>query len=486
MANANLIPATILTGFLGAGKTTLLNRILTERHGEKIAVIENEFGAEGIDNEILVQDRDEQIVEMNNGCICCTVRGDLVRILSDLAAKRKAGELKFDRVIIETTGMAEPGPVAQSFFMDDDIHEQYVLDAVLTVVDAKHGNDTLTANGEARAQVGFADRILISKTDLIAEDETKQLMERLRRMNPRAAFHKVNFGTTDLKEILDIRGFNLNGVLEIDPTFLTDDHHTHSDDVQSFVWKDARPLDMEKIEAFLSLLIQTYGVDMLRYKGVLNIEGQQNRMIFQGVHMLMGTAASYYGELQAALDHLDSAQEVDPLFPAIRANRGVAYYFAGQFDEANGVFIELLTEYPQRTATRVSLASSLTMCGGFEAARNELNAVIEHDPDDSGARLALAIVNARDGDKRQAKKIVNAVRASSDIEKTNPTALAGAYAQLAEVNEAMKWLALAADSHEGGFAEVQVDPLLAPLVGVDAFRALLSKYGLSARQMVLV
>ena len=205
-----------------------------------------------------------------------------------------------------------------------------------------------------------------------------------------------------------------------------------------------------------------------------------------GVHMLMGTAASYCGELQAALDHLDSAQEVDPLFPAIRANRGVAYYFAGQFDEANRVFIELLTEYPQRTATRVSLASSLTMCGAFEAARNELNAVIEHDPDDSGARLALAIVNARDGDKRQAKKIVNAVRASSDIEKTNPSALAGAYAQLAEVDEAMKWLTLAADSHEGGFAEVQVDPLLAPLVGVDAFRALLSKYGLSARQMVVV
>ena len=288
MANPNLIPATILTGFLGAGKTTFLNRILTERHGEKIAVIENEFGAEGVDNEILVQDRDEQIVEMNNGCICCTVRGDLVRILGDLAAKRKKGTLKFDRVIIETTGMAEPGPVAQSFFMDEDIHDQYVLDAVLTVVDAKHGADTLTANSEARAQVGFADRILLSKTDLVADEETQQLMARLRRMNPRAAFQKVNFGTADLKEILDIRGFNLNGILEIDPTFLTEDHHTHSDDVQSFVWKDARPLDMEKIEAFLSLLIQTYGADMLRYKGVLSIEGQPNRMIFQGVHMLMG------------------------------------------------------------------------------------------------------------------------------------------------------------------------------------------------------
>jgi G3E family GTPase len=283
-----LIPATILTGFLGAGKTTLLNRILTERHGEKIAVIENEFGAEGIDNEILVQDRDEQIVEMNNGCICCSVRGDLVRILGELAAKRKAGKLNFDRVIIETTGMAEPGPVAQTFFMDESIHEQYVLDAVITIVDAKHGNDTLTASGEARAQVGFADRILLSKTDLIPAADSEALTSRLRKMNPRATFHPVNFGTTDLKQILDIRGFNLNAILDINPEFLSEDHHSHDDDVQSFVWKDARPLDMEKIEAFLSLLIQTYGVDMLRYKGVLNVQGQEQRMIFQGVHMLMG------------------------------------------------------------------------------------------------------------------------------------------------------------------------------------------------------
>ena len=288
MTAKNLIPATILTGYLGAGKTTLLKRILTERHGEKIAVIENEFGAESIDNDILVQDRDEQIIEMNNGCICCTVRGDLVRILGELADKRKKGKLKFDRVIIETTGMAEPGPVAQTFFMDEGIHDQFVLDAVITVVDAKHGNDSLTASGEARAQVGFADRILLSKTDLVAEDETAKLMARLRRMNPRATFQKVNFGTADLKTILDIRGFNLNSILEIEPDFLTNDHHSHDDDVQSFVWKDARPLDMEKIEAFLSLLIQTYGVDMLRYKGVLNIKGQDQRMIFQGVHMLMG------------------------------------------------------------------------------------------------------------------------------------------------------------------------------------------------------
>ncbi|MBI3716363.1 MAG: GTP-binding protein [Betaproteobacteria bacterium] len=287
----DLIPATILTGFLGAGKTTLLNRILTERHGEKIAVIENEFGEAGIDNEILVQDKQEQIVEMNNGCICCTVRGDLVKILGDLADKKKKGQLKFDRVIIETTGMAAPGPVAQTFFMDEAIHDQYLLDAVITVVDAKHGDQQLNDNSEARAQVGFADRILPSKTELVAEEETKKLMSRLRSMNPRATFKKVHFGETDLKEILDIRGFNLNSILDIEPDFLEEDHHTHSDDVQSFVFHSERALDMEKIEAFLSLLIQTYGVDMLRYKGVLNIEGQPQRMIFQGVHMLMGGSA---------------------------------------------------------------------------------------------------------------------------------------------------------------------------------------------------
>src|ERR1700760_2801268 len=163
----DLIPVTILTGFLGAGKTTLLNRILTEKHGEKIAVIENEFGETGIDNDILVKDKQEQIVEMNNGCLCCTVRGDLVRILGELGTKRRRGELKFDRVIIETTGLANPGPVAQPFFMDEAIHDQYLLDAVVTVVDAKHAEKTLDDHDEARRQVGFADPILLTKTDLV-------------------------------------------------------------------------------------------------------------------------------------------------------------------------------------------------------------------------------------------------------------------------------------------------------------------------------
>jgi G3E family GTPase len=288
-AEQDLIPVTILTGFLGAGKTTLLNRILTERHGEKIAVIENEFGETGVDNEILVKDKDEQIVEMNNGCLCCTVRGDLVRILADLAKKKKQGKLKFDRVIIETTGLANPGPVAQTFFMDEGIHDQYLLDAVVTVVDAKHADKTLDDHDEARRQVGFADRILLTKTDLVDDDKKVDgLMTRLRQMNPRAIQKKVHMGNADVKEILDIKGFNLNAVLELDPEFLTSDYHEHDDDVKSFVWRDPRPLHMEKIETFLSLMVQNYGEDLLRYKGVLNIQGEPRRMIFQGVHMLMG------------------------------------------------------------------------------------------------------------------------------------------------------------------------------------------------------
>ncbi len=169
------VPVTILTGFLGAGKTTLLNRILKEQHGHRIAVIENEFGEEGVDNDLLLQDREEQIVEMNNGCICCTVRGDLIRILGDLKARRDSGELSFDRVVIETTGLADPGPVAQTFFLDDDIADAFLLDAVITVVDAKHGNVQLDEHREAQEQVGFADRILLSKTDLASEAEQKAL-----------------------------------------------------------------------------------------------------------------------------------------------------------------------------------------------------------------------------------------------------------------------------------------------------------------------
>ncbi len=282
------IPATILTGFLGSGKTTLLNKILHENHGMKIAVIENEFGEEGVDNEILLRDTTEQIVEMNNGCICCTVRGDLIRILGELKAKRDKGELDFERVVIETTGLADPGPVAQSFFIDDDIADAYLLDAVITIVDAKHGSKQLDEHREAQEQVGFADRILMSKTDLVDDAEREALRQRLARINPRATIKPVEFGKTDVSDVLDIRGFNLNAILEIDPEFLEDDAHVHDEQVSSFVFKSDRPFDGLKLEEFLGGIVQVYGPDLLRYKGVLYVKGSERRMVFQGVHMLMG------------------------------------------------------------------------------------------------------------------------------------------------------------------------------------------------------
>ena len=288
MNSQDMVPVTILTGFLGSGKTTLLNRILRESHGRRIAVIENEFGEAGVDNEILLQDREEQIVEMNNGCICCTVRGDLVRILGELKAKREAAAIDFERVIIETTGMADPGPVAQTFFMDDAVGDYYLLDSIITVVDAVHGERQLDEFAEAQEQVGFADRILMSKTDLAAPAGVERLRSRIARMNPRAPIRSVHFGEIPIGEVLDIRGFNLNAVLELDPEFLATNHHEHDDRVGSFVFRSDRPFDGAKLESYLASLVQTRGADMLRYKGVLYLKDNPYRVVFQGVHMLMG------------------------------------------------------------------------------------------------------------------------------------------------------------------------------------------------------
>jgi G3E family GTPase len=308
-----LTPATILTGFLGAGKTTLLNRILQEPHGYKIAVIENEFGQESIDNDILVQDTREQIIEMNNGCVCCTVRGDLIAALATLARKRASGALQFDHVVIETTGVANPGPVAQTFFMDDDVASNYMLDAVVTVVDAVHGMAQLDKQEEAQRQVGFADKILLSKTDAAPAAETEALTARIKRMNPRASIIKSDFGKVPLNEVLDLRGFNLNDKLEIDPSFLQEDedehehhhhehdcdehcdhghdhHHAHHhDEIQAFAFKSERPFDSLKLDEFLGGIVQVYGPQMLRYKGVLWMKGAERKVVFQGVHQMMGT-----------------------------------------------------------------------------------------------------------------------------------------------------------------------------------------------------
>ena len=322
----SLIPVTILTGFLGSGKTTLLKRVLTEAHGQKIAVVENEFGEENIDNEILVSEPGEQIIQLNNGCICCSIREDLRSTLSLLAEKKRKGTLDFERVVIETTGLADPGPVAQTFFMDDEIAESYLLDSILTLVDAKHAATQLNERQEARRQVGFADQIFISKSDLVAKDEVDALMHRLKHMNPRAPQKAVHFGDVALSEVFDLRGFNLNAKLDIDPDFLKEDdhdhahhdhghdhdhdhdhehgencdhpshahaghghHHHHDDDVKSFVFRSDRAFDPAKLEDFLGAIVNIYGPRMLRYKGVLNMKGTERKVIFQGVHQLMGS-----------------------------------------------------------------------------------------------------------------------------------------------------------------------------------------------------
>ncbi|MCZ8293974.1 MAG: GTP-binding protein [Hylemonella sp.] len=311
-----LIPATILTGFLGSGKTTLLKRVLQEAHGQKIAVIENEFGEENIDNDILVADTNEQIIQMSNGCICCTIREDLRTTLQDLAQKKRKGELDFERVVIETTGLADPGPVTQTFFMDDEIAESFLLDSVITLVDAKHAAQQLNDRQEARRQVGFADQIFISKTDLVSAEDLAALQHRLKHMNPRAPQKAVHFGEVAISEVFDLRGFNLNAKLEIDPDFLKDEHdhdhhdhdhahgehcdhpshqhghahhHHHDDDVKSFVFRSERAFDPAKLEDFLGAIINIYGPRMLRYKGVLHMKGTERKVIFQGVHQLMGS-----------------------------------------------------------------------------------------------------------------------------------------------------------------------------------------------------
>ena len=314
-----LIPVSILTGFLGSGKTTLLKRVLSESHGMKIAVIENEFGEENIDTDILKTESKEQILQMSNGCICCTIREDLREALQLLAAKRRKGLVEFDRIVIETTGLADPGPVAQTFFMDDEIAEAYLLDAIVTLVDAKHAAQQLNDRVEAQRQVGFADQIFISKADLVSADELAALQHRLAHMNPRAKQSVVHFGEVPLAQVLDLKGFNLNAKLDIDPDFLKADdhehhdhahdhahdhdhhdhapgdacnhphHHHHDDDVKSFVYRADQPFDPAKLEDFLGAIVQVYGPRMLRYKGVLNMQGIDRKVVFQGVHQLMGS-----------------------------------------------------------------------------------------------------------------------------------------------------------------------------------------------------
>jgi G3E family GTPase len=307
------IPVTVITGFLGAGKTTLLNRILTENHGKRIAVIENEFGEVGVDHQLVIQS-DEEIFELNNGCICCRVRGDLIRILAKLSQRRD----KFDSVLIETTGMADPGPVAQTFFTDQEVKESFVLDGIVTVVDAKHVGLHFGDMREVREQIGFADVILLNKTDLVSSAELEKTEARIRKMNPLAKIHRTENAAIDLNKVLNVGGFDLKRALELEPDFLEaaehehnhdhdheddeshehhehdhgDEHeaghdHHHAEDVTSVGIRTPGDLDEGKLTAWVGNLLRTKGQDIFRMKGVLAVKGRDVRLVVQGVHMLM-------------------------------------------------------------------------------------------------------------------------------------------------------------------------------------------------------
>ncbi|HSI41701.1 MAG TPA: GTP-binding protein [Xanthobacteraceae bacterium] len=277
------IPVTVLTGYLGAGKTTLLNRILSEPHGKKFAVVVNEFGEIGIDNELVVG-ADEEVFEMNNGCVCCTVRGDLIRIIDGLL-KRKDG---FDGIIVETTGLADPAPVAQTFFVDETVGARTKLDAVVTVADAKWLKDRLKDAPEAKNQIAFADVILLNKTDLVSDVELKDVEMRIRAINPFARIHRTQRSEIAIDKVLGQGAFDLDRIQAIEPDFLEAGHHHHHDaDIQSFSFASEAPLDPDKFFPWIQALVAKEGINILRCKGILAFVNDPDRFVFQGVHMIL-------------------------------------------------------------------------------------------------------------------------------------------------------------------------------------------------------
>lgn len=277
------IPVTVLTGYLGAGKTTLLNRILTEDHGKKFAVIVNEFGETGIDGDLVVG-ADEEVFEMNNGCICCTVRGDLIRILDGLM-KRKG---KFDAIIVETTGLADPAPVAQTFFVDQDVGDATKLDAVVTVTDAKWLSERLKDAPEAKNQIAFADVIILNKTDLATVEELASVEAQIRAINPYAKLHKAQRCDVAIDQLLDRNAFDLDRILDIEPDFLeSGHHHHHSEEVRSMSFTIPGDVDPEKFMPWINDISQAQGPNILRSKGILAFKDEPRRFVFQGVHMIL-------------------------------------------------------------------------------------------------------------------------------------------------------------------------------------------------------
>jgi G3E family GTPase len=275
------IPVTVLTGYLGAGKTTLLNRILSEQHGRRFAVVINEFGELGVDNDLVV-DADEEVFEMNNGCICCTVRGDLIRIIGGLL-KRK----ELDGIIIETTGLADPAPVAQTFFVDDDVRARTRLDAIVTVVDARNLPARLADAAEAEEQIAFADVILLNKTDLVSGADLADVESRIRAINPQARLHRTRRAEVPITEVLGRGGFDLERILDFEPAFLSgEDDHVHDSDVASVSFELDRPLDQNRFQAWIRDVLARRGVSLLRTKGILDFAGEDRRFAFQAVHML--------------------------------------------------------------------------------------------------------------------------------------------------------------------------------------------------------
>jgi G3E family GTPase len=287
MTELQPIPVTVLTGFLGAGKTTLLRHLLKAEHGLKIAVIENEFSDAGIDSQLLGSDP-VQVMTLSNGCVCCTIHTDLTKALYLLLERLDSGEIAFDRLVIECTGLADPAPVAQTFFIDEELRERYILDGIVTLVDAAHA-DTHLAQTIAQAQIGFADRLLVSKTDLVEPAAFEALSARLSRINRRAPIRVVDHGKIDLAELLDVRGFNLNadlgGGMSLRPVAPAGNK---SDRISSLVLRTDQPLDIDKLSAFMNDLLEDHGKQLLRYKGVLNIAGEPRRLVFQGVLKLYG------------------------------------------------------------------------------------------------------------------------------------------------------------------------------------------------------